>query len=209
MIKVPDDKDKNVLKLLELINSADPASYVKVEPEAYAIVSNCFPTVELKIQKDGGKIIFGWQIWQSENFVEAEFHGIWESEDGIRVDITPKSIAGIDKILFVPDGTMIYEGKQTNNIRINTTNNALVDDFIKLWNAKFEIENKGDRASEHDFKKLGLSYAEVTLYNKIVDTANGINIMLDKNNNRESKCFCGSGVKYKQCHGKVLLELRK
>ena len=71
----------------------------------------------MKVEKNGGGFQYGWQIWEwPDVMIEAEFHAVWNSPQGILIDITPKQI-DTHKILFLPDANRTYEGKQVNNFR--------------------------------------------------------------------------------------------
>lgn len=88
-----------------------------------------------------------------------------------------------------------------DNIRINITENRLVDDLIEISKAIFRIENKGDRALEY---KLKLSGQEAQLYETLSQIKSELYIMIMQKSNRNSPCFCQSGNKYKHCHGNKL-----
>ena len=143
MIHVPTLTDDNLYDLSSRIDSSEEPRYVPCKPQRGAPINECFPLVEEKVDTEGGKIILGWQIWKGKLLIEAEFHAIWESPNGEWIDITPKSLS-FSEVLFVPDPAAVYEGKQVANIRINITNNSLVDDFISFHEATFRIENKGE-----------------------------------------------------------------
>ena len=134
----PKTIDANILKLTKMVNNRAEPFFVSVIPEKSALLNECFPTVKEKIKKDGGKMVVGWQVWKGTFIVEAEVHAIWESTNGSLVDVTPKQVP-IDEILFLPDSETKYEGKQVDNIRLNITNNPLVDDFIELAKLKCRI----------------------------------------------------------------------
>ena len=84
----------------------------------------------------------------SSVFHRSGFHAIWKSPDDELIDITPKK-KQVDQIIFLTDNTRPYEGRQVNNVRVNTTNNNLVDDYFELWDAKFRLLNKDVRASKN------------------------------------------------------------
>jgi hypothetical protein len=87
----PQTISKQVNRLISKLNLKAPPVYVKVQPEPWAIVNECFPNVERKVLSNGGKMLCGWQIWEWPNvMIEAEFHAIWQNPKGDWVDITPK-----------------------------------------------------------------------------------------------------------------------
>ena len=65
---------------------------------------NCLLNAMVKQKLSGGTITFGWTLWAARKafFFEAEFHCVWQSDDGALVDITPR-LDGEDVICFVPD----------------------------------------------------------------------------------------------------------
>jgi hypothetical protein len=200
-VSIPDINDRFVLSLIKKIGLNNKPIIVKVIPENGAEPLDCFPTVQKKISNYGGRMILGWQFWKSQNLIEAEFHAIWESPENELIDITPKPIMGIDYTLFIIDESLLYDEKQKDNFRINITNNSLVDDFIKVCEAIFNFENKGERAYQYELK---LSALEQEKYRKLKGLKEIYQTMISNNLNRNTRCLCGSGNKFKHCHGKDL-----
>ena len=123
--------------------------YLEVEPNIDAKHLDCFLNVERKIEKDGGIIQYGWRIWERPQIMlEAVFHAVWVSPQNRLVEITPNPI-NAQKILFLPDTTKVYEGKQINNIRYPLRNNPLIQEYIEINNKIFAELNKGDLAYYH------------------------------------------------------------
>ncbi len=149
-------------------------------------------------------MVLGWQIWKSKEIVEAEFHAIWEDKDLELHDITPKE-KNIDRILFVEDEKLSYDGKQKDNIRINITNNKLVDDLIKVCEAIHRFNNKGERALLYDYDLNNvINQSQIEYRLKLQNIKNLINILLSIDGHRNSFCPCGSKIVFKNCHGKNL-----
>ena len=165
-------------------------------------MTECFPAVAEKIKRDGGSQVIGWQIWKSAILIEAEFHAVWKSSEGVLTDITPKQIPN-SRILFLPDPKAEYIGAQTDNVRINISGNPIVDDFIEIAKAQFRILNKGNRAME---RKVTLSGKEAVIYEALNKVRAGIYLMALNGATRNSRCFCGRPEKYKHCHGKGLID---
>lgn len=199
----PNEICSDIRFLVSKIGAKSEPIFLPSRPEVGAPVNECFPIVDKKVESAGGKQLLGWQIWKTSLLVEAEFHAVWESAEGEIIDITPKSLP-LSKILFLPDEAVVYEGKQVNNIRVNTTGNQLVDDFIAVCNAIFRIENKGDRAFQYE---LSLSGDEAQAYHILIKAKELLQIMALQGMNRKSPCFCGSGKKHKACHGKKINEI--
>lgn len=70
----PLKNDKDVQKLLKLLNATHTEIYLDVEPEAGARPNDCFINVQNKVAVAGGQMIMGWQIWKNKYLVEAECH---------------------------------------------------------------------------------------------------------------------------------------
>jgi hypothetical protein len=194
-MKVPDSIDQNVAKLIALINVNTMPIFVDIKPEHYSRPNFCFPNVKRKIDQDGGKLIYGWQLWEYPFLLEAEFHAVWESPSNELIDITPKFPIKTDKILFIPDTKTDYRGSQIDNFRINTHNIDLVDDLIKLKEIRHYILNKGNRAN---FTGI------INLEGKEVDAIGfiqGVEQMLYSNLDNNSPCPCGSTYTHRNCHG--------
>lgn len=198
----PPTINKHIEKLIKKLGATHEPDYIDVEPEPGAEVGDCFPAVQKKIASDGGKMIMGWQIWQSKNIVEAECHAVWEDPEGEIHDITPKSI-GINRILFVEDADMVYKERQVDNIRMNITNNKLVDDLIGVSQAIHRFDNKGERADLYDLSDV-LTEKEIKHREYLLELKERINAILSQNGNRDSLCPCGSSSKFRDCHGKDL-----
>lgn len=178
--------------------------FVEVIPDKDALANECFPNVEKKIQRENGEIIYGWQIWiWPEVFIEAEFHGIWKSEDDYILDITPK-IPSVDKILFLPDKNHKYEGFQVKNRKMKISDNGVLDDYFECFDALHAINNNGDRKFK---KQIVLKNDEAKIIEFLVAMTYSLHSFIDDGNNRNSICFCNSNVKYKRCCGENIRKL--
>lgn len=201
MVIVPQITNENVPVLLAKLKPTGNPVSISVVPEDGTAPNECFDNVAAKILRDGGERIVGWQLWQHPFMLEAEYHAVWRSPEGSIVDITPKNIR-TDHILFVEDRNRPYEGRQLDNLRQNTTANQLIDDFIALAETKFYLLNYGERAFQ---KEVFPSDNEMEILKYIQGMMMGINTMILAGKVRNSPCFCNSGTKYKQCHGKDLV----
>ncbi|MGQ7947600.1 hypothetical protein [Flavobacterium sp. WC2509] len=170
---------------------------------------DCFNIVRKKVENFGGKMILGWQIWQTNILMEAEAHAVWEDLEGELHDISPKSRnLPVKRIVFIEDSKMKYEGKQIQSIRVNITNNSVIDDYIKVSKLFFHLQNKGERANYYDLSEI-LNDNEI----KEIGKAHNWKVQLQKfyeaGNNEKSLCFCGSLKNYKNCHRKELENIAK
>ena len=197
----PTITDIHLEKLLDKMKLQKSSGiYVEVKPDTSAELYECIYNVKNKIKINGGKEILGWEIWKTDILIEAQFHSVWQSPNGNFEDITPReSGAKVEKILFFPDKKLKYAGYQKDNIRLNITDNRLVDDFIQLVETLFIIQNKG--AEKYNNKRV-LEGKEAEYYSVGERIKIGIYTMINQGLNRNSPCFCGSETKYKHCHGK-------
>jgi hypothetical protein len=201
----PNIIDRDIKKLLDKLNASHEPVYLNVEPDTNAELSDCFPVVQKKVQKCGGRMIMGWQIWKAKYLVEAECHAVWEDNEGDLHDITPKPY-GINRILFVEDENLVYNGKQIDNVRLNITSNSLVDDLINVCIAIHKFDNKGERAELYDLSTV-LDSSQLKHKYYLLELKEIINFILQNNGNRNSFCPCQSGKKFNECHGKNLNQM--
>ena len=200
-----------VIALCKKLVSDPHPLYLKVKPNDDAIVGECTKNVEKMVSLKGGTIHYGWQIWEMERMVEAEFHAVWVDLEGNYHDITPKGLFNITEILFLPDPSINYTGTQIDNVRIpKNENDEIIKRFIKINERYFEASNRGDLANK---------------YGEIIATPEMIEIMRERDKicfeliqdmnkpltipgvvkvSRNSTCPCGSGKKYKRCHGFIV-----
>jgi len=185
-------------RLLEKINSKKTPKFVSIKAENYSTINNCFYNLIDKVAIDKGEIIYGWKIHQTGLLVEAERHAVWKSPIGELIDITP-DIERNEKTLFLEeDKGWIYQGQYTDNIRINITDNPLVDDFILLCETITKLWQTGKRKSKLEIAILK-PVADVIKF--LEKDKNDRELFILSNNNKESKCYCDSNLKYKDCHG--------
>jgi hypothetical protein len=153
-IPIPKTADYTSPRIKELCKKLVPrtgAMYLDVEPLDDSIINECFPNVANVIKKRGGTMQCGWQILETfpDVMAEAEFHAVWVDNNKKYHDITPKLFPYITQILFLPDASRKYEGKQIDNIRIPLKDDPLILNFIKSAEAFFEATNRGDLANYH------------------------------------------------------------
>jgi hypothetical protein len=201
MITVPEITEEKLDRLLTMLKVGGAPIFIDVRPEEDALPDECFDNVGKKVNRHGGERIVGWQFWKHPYMLEAELHAVWRSPDGMLTDITPKNLT-TQQTLFVEDPTRSFDGCQVDNVRINSTANQLVDDFIALAQTKYYMFNSGEKA---DQKLVTFSPNEQEILKYIQGLMVAINSMLENGMVRNSTCFCQSGLKYKQCHGKDLI----
>ena len=196
---VPNEDDKDVLRLLDKMNVDFDVEKVPVKVEP-SIKDSCYYNVQRKIAKDGGKIHYGWAIWQLPYMVEAEHHAVWEDDAENLLDISPRDFA-INEILFVSDNSKIFTGKSIFSVRLNRTNNTLIDDLILIKNGVDAVFALGERMDE---ERISLPDFALKVMDTMKAQAHNIEVFYFNGNTKTSNCFCNSGHPYKQCHGKDL-----
>jgi hypothetical protein len=145
-------------KIKELCAKIDKNSkpiFLDVEKLPHSLELDCYENVTKQIAKEGGKVQHGWQIWEWPGImIEAEFHAVWVDRKGVFHDITPKQIDRINKILFLPDSSRTYEGRQIDNERMPIQDDPLIDEFIDNAHKHFLEMNHGELASFHGYVEL-------------------------------------------------------
>jgi len=201
---------KQILTLCNEIDKSQKPYRVPVKPESWVESKECFFNVKTKVEKDRGKIQFGWTIWEYPNIlIEAEFHAIWISPKNTPIDITPNP-ANMQKILFLPDSERVYdysaEYYRVDNIRRPLSNDPLVLDYIKISEQIFEAEERLFPGRQIDPENPAFGYLEELKQKKM-----SIQPQLMPQSQpqpergkpgRNTPCPCGSGKKFKKCCGK-------
>lgn len=100
----PERLTKPIVEICRKLNKGKfGLDYVQTKVEPDCLPLRCFNNVMSKVEKDGGRIQFGWKIFEKPNeAVVARFHSIWISPEGTSIDITPDPLV-TDKILFLAD----------------------------------------------------------------------------------------------------------
>ncbi|MBP2296590.1 SEC-C metal-binding domain-containing protein [Azospirillum rugosum] len=185
-----------------------PPVFVPVVPEPTAVVSECFPNVAAKVERDGGEIAYGWSIWEWPGvFIEAEHHAVWRSPTGDLIDVTPRPERE-KKVLFVPDPETVYDWE--SNRRIDNRRLAIADDpYLREF-----LENAAEMAAFMERKSVGLtvSFNPAELFPLASRQQVLLNYLAERYGKkgrgqnqrrvgRNDPCPCGSGKKFKKCHG--------
>jgi len=192
MMRVPRINRQHVQEFCGEISPDIEPNYLEVSSSQQDILLDCFMNVEKRVTEVGGSIQYGWRIWEwSNTLIEAEFHAVWLTPEGRLVDNTPAP-KDFRRILFLPDSSRTYEGRQIDNIRKALYKHPLVDEFIRLWEEQFEIYNRGERAYMHgkmSFKE-GEAHRLIAIKKRIMQ----IQMLL-------SLCPCGSLLRFYRCCG--------
>ena len=91
-----------------------------------------------------------------------------------------------------------HDGKYSDNVRVNLTNNHVVDDYILLNETVTKLWQTGRRMS-----RLEIALLEPVA--KVIEFLNDDKLEREKfilaNNDSNSVCYCGQTKLYKNCHG--------
>lgn len=196
----PLESNIHVEKLLDKLKAEFFPEIIDVQPEEYSGMQNCFINVEKKVQTDRGSPHYGWAILQSPIICEAERHAVWENPDGVLIDVTPREPA-FEKIMFVSQNDLIYRGQLIDNVRINITDNPMVDDYIFLCETVEKFYTYGTRLNDEMLEVPQPAQALIFQYE---DLKTNYQLYMNSGAKGNTPCICGSGKKYKNCHGRSL-----
>lgn len=198
--------EKITPKILELCSRIAPGSrpvFIDITGEESCFPGECFENVRQRVLARGGHIQFGWSIWEwPDVYIEAEHHAVLRLDSGILIDPTPHTNDGIHKRLFLPDSKAIYDfenpGILRDNYRLALRNDPLIKSLFQLAAERTEILNsipgvgcvQTDAATKARLTSNELQQGGVTIE------------IARKYTQRNSPCFCGSGIKFKRCHGR-------
>jgi hypothetical protein len=190
--------------LCRQINADSTPSYVAISAEPGCEANDCFECIRQKVEREGGRIQFGWSIWEWPHvYVEAEHHAIYEPPGGgTPRDITPSADPQVTRRLFLPDDSATYdfenEGVLRDNRRLALVDDPLVREFFAAAEKRLAILNSipGVGTVEVDPNvALALQAAEMEL-------AGIVHRLGMKYTPQNARCFCGSGEKFKRCCGR-------
>ncbi len=203
----PDTISLPVADLCRRINPDARPQYVTITPEPGCEVDDCFRCIRRKVARQGGRIQFGWSIWEWPRvYVEAEHHAVYEPRTGPPwIDITPSARPEIRRRLFVPDATASYdfenEGIRRDNIRLALADDPLVRSFFRLAEERSAIMNAIPGIGVVTLEgESALRYQRSLQEQAVLEFQLGM-----KYTPQGAPCFCGSGRKFKRCHGKPLI----
>lgn len=204
---LPDMDNENIKRTVAALGIVDDLVYVDVIPDNDATFGQCCPNVLRKVEQTAGEVVYGWKFCEFSYMIEAEFHAIWKSPDGKFVDITPSAEPTTTKILFGIDRTKKYDGSRTDNFRLNTTDNELVDDTIEIEKAKFKFIDIVQNVDDNGVVLMNTDEQEVW------QLLNVLSYEVDKlfafNGTVNSFCFCGSSNSYANCHRDTVKQFLK
>jgi hypothetical protein len=176
----------SVLRLRGKLGLHTEPLFVPVRETVGNEINECYGNVAKKIKTDGGTIQHGWTVWESPGkLIEAEFHAVWVSPAGEHIEITPHA-DGEAEVLFIPDPNRVYQQEPIDNVRLALCDDPAIHKMIR---------------DNEQFSQLR------SLYNDGTGKA-GIPISVGPVHTggkpgRNEPCLCGSGTKFKKCHGAI------
>lgn len=165
-------------KICEQILTNVNSLWVNSEPLPGAPIKECFKIVMDHVARYGGQAVTGWAIWEVPGvYIEAEFHSVWQDLDGVMHDLTPYPYK-FEKILFLPDHTRTYCGRQIDNFRQALVKDRDVYRWLYLAKRCFELMNAGDLADQYGDIRLSAKAAKE--YWKIMNELSKLRSRLDR-----------------------------
>lgn len=189
-----------VLKFAEQLSPGSHPVFLEPQPVAGARSMECYDNVDKHVAGNKGRKQHGWLIWQcGESFLEGEFHAVWRDAEGNLVDVTPPPDREA-RLLFLPDDTRAFTGLRIPNVRYPLYETQL---FGYLEDVEQKIQQLyGSTAGQ---RAQGVDQADIPKWKRYNEIRAFIVTLIAAKGTRESKCPCGSGKKFKYCHGSIFL----
>jgi hypothetical protein len=202
--RTPDAITDPVRRLCQQIRPGLEPVFLPIRPEAGSAPLDCFASVRRKVDTDGGRIQFGWAIWEWPRvYLEAEHHAVYEPPAGPPwLDITPAAEPELRRRLFLPDDTAVYdfenEGVFRDNVRMALADDPLIQELFRASRERVRILNTIPGVGAVAVDRHTAAQMAAVEENK----ARIIYELALKYTPKTARCFCGSGEKFKQCHGR-------
>lgn len=199
-------QEKQIDKLIDKLDLEYEYELIPISLETFSREKQCYSNVEEKVRKDGGRIHYGWSVHFTDRIIiEAERHAVWENDNQDLICITPHP-SKQKEVIFLSDNRYVDKSEQVDNVRMNTTNNSLVDDWVYLSDTIGYIYNRFTVRLNDDQVNIDTPVHDVL---NTIEEYRGLVMGLIKSKKREkSKCFCEKGVhhkkKYIHCHRKLI-----
>lgn len=177
---------------------------VAADPDCHP--NACFQNVSRRVLRDGGAPQFGWSIWLWPHvFIEAEHHAVYAPPGGRPwLDITPGP-RGLKRRLFLPDDAALHDpaaGQRRDNIRMALSDDPLIAELFAGAEARSEVWNGA--AQPGDVQVASLNRLEAAEHAQVRAQFH-LGMRYTPAN---APCFCGSGKRFKRCHGRTAVSPR-
>jgi len=194
----------HVLAFCDRISPGSKPVLVGIRPEARSKPRECFHNVRRKVESEGGRIRFGWALWEWPHvFIEAEHHAVYEAPNGgPLLDLTPSTEDDPQTArLFLPDDSATYDFQhpdaRRDHIRQALAQDPLIDEYFHLASERVQIMSRTPGN--------GRVTVPATEQDRVVFIAKRIAALQRqiamKYTAMGAPCFCGSGKKFKRCCG--------
>lgn len=199
-------QEQQIDNLRKKLNLEFEFEVIPVLVEPYSRPLQCYSNVETKVSNDGGKIHYGWSVHFTENIiVEAERHAVWEDENEDLICVTPNPNNN-SEVIFLSDDTFVDPSLQIDNVRLNITNNPIVNDWVFVADSIGEIWfHFTDRL---DDEQVSAVPEVLDLIQRLEFTKGDIYELIKQGRRERTLCFCSQGKnnnrKYLDCHSKTL-----
>jgi hypothetical protein len=199
-------QEKQINALADKMHIEYEFEIIPVQLEIFSKERQCYSNVKEKIKRDGGKIHYGWSVHFTEDIiVEAERHAVWENDDEDLICITPHP-DNFKEVIFLSDNKPVDPKLQIDNIRMNITNDPLVDDWIYLADAVGQIYYS--YTNRIDDERILIDTPVANVISQIEEQRELVMELIRRGKKERSKCYCTKGVyekrNYLTCHSKIL-----
>ena len=179
-----------IAEFCRVLNPDEQALQVDNIPESYAVYGVCDVNVAEKIRREGGEAVFGWDIFiLGDVLVEAEWHVIWRSPEGLLVDITPRPIEG-EGTYFLPQPDLCDRTIFTSSKRMAMVDCQASRGLFMLGKMLDEVRRKSWDGSVWRLSKADRDAIQVRAQKIMVGVPNW------------SKCPCDSTKLFGKCCGR-------
>lgn len=177
---------------------------VPVVVELYSRNKQCYSNVGEKVKRDGGKIHYGWSVHFNKGvIIEAERHAVWENENEDLICITPNP-SDYNEVVFISDNIPVDPYLQIDNVRMNITNNPLVEDWVYLADTVGHLFFK--YTTRKNDEQVIIETPVLKLINQIEEWKGLLMGLIELGKKERIICFCENGFykqrKYLNCHSK-------
>lgn len=199
----PDPTAPHVVRFCELIVPGAQPRLMPIRPSPGSQPLDCFSNARQLAETQGGRIQFGWSIWEWPRvYIEAEHHAVYAPPNGIPwIDVTP-AVDGDTTRVFVPDDAAIYDFDNENVRRENHRMPLITDPLVGQLFALAVRQNQ----IMSQVPGVGMVSVPVRIAMEMDQIAESkarvVHQIGMKYTPRNQRCFCGSGDKFKHCHGR-------
>lgn len=158
-----------------------------------------------KAEQNGGRVRYGWAIWEWPRvFIEAEHHAVYEAPDGSLHDITPSVPEDPQTArLFLRDDTAVYDfgnpnGPCRDNIRQPLAEDAQIREYLQVAEDISAILMSIPGSGMVEVSDPVIASRLESLMKKSARLKREI---AQRFTSQNAPCYCGSGQKFKRCHG--------